>query len=210
MRRPAPARLPVLPLRDVVVFPHVSMPLLVGRAGSLAAVEAALGDDQRLVVVAQRAADVSDPGPDDLHAVGTIARILQQQTLPNGARKILVEAEERCAVTRVEVAGSGLAARAVPLPLAGDLATSEVPLRRALGLFEEYVGLHRRMPGEVLAMVQATPAGERQAYALAAHVALRLDARQRLLEAPTLDALCTLVADLLGSELDLLRLVNLF
>lgn len=206
MRRPAPARLPVLPLRDVVVFPHVSMPLLVGRAGSLAAVEAALGDDQRLVVVAQRAADVSDPGPDDLHAVGTIARILQQQTLPNGARKILVEAEDRCAVTRVEVAGSGLAARAVPLPLAGDLATSEVPLRRALGLFEEYVGLHRRMPGEVLAMVQATPAGERQAYALAAHVALRLDARQRLLEAPTLDALCTLVADLLGGELDLLRL----
>jgi ATP-dependent Lon protease len=182
------------------------MPLLVGRAASLAAVEVALGGDQRIIVVAQRAAEITDPGPDDLHAVGTIARILQQQTLPNGARKILVEAEERCVLTRVEIGQGALLARATPLPLVRDEGASEVMLRRALGLFEEYVGLHRRIPGEVLAMVQATPAGERQAYALAAHIALRLDARQRLLEAPTHEALCTLVADLLAGELDLLRL----
>jgi ATP-dependent Lon protease len=206
MPRPAPLRLPVLPLRDVVVFPHVAMPLLVGRSGSLAAVEAALGGDQRLIVVAQRDPMTTDPGTNDLHAVGTIARIIQQQTLPNGARKILVEADERCVLSQVKAEDGRLSARVALLSFPGEEAGDEVVTRRALTLFEEYVGLHRRIPSEVLAMVQATPAGERQAFALAAHIALRLDARQRLLEAPSLGALAGLLCELLTGELDLLRL----
>ncbi|MDX2185273.1 MAG: endopeptidase La [Gemmatimonadaceae bacterium] len=205
MARPA-LRLPVLPLRDVIVFPHVTMPLLVGRAGSLAAIDAADDTDQRILLVAQRSAEMNDPGPGDLHAVGTVARIVQQQTMANGARKILVEAETRVTLVRIQAGERGLSAVPGPLPLAPATAEREVLGRRALSLFEEYVGLHRRIPGEVVTMVQATPSGERQAYALAAHLALRLDVRQRLLESPSLDALWQLLVELLSSELDLLRL----
>jgi ATP-dependent Lon protease len=182
--------------------------LLVGRAASLAAVEAArTAHDGRILLVAQRRGEVAEPAPRDLYRTGTIARVLQDTPLPNGSRKLLVEGLGRAGIRRFRSRAGVRHAEAVPMreaaPAGRDL---EAKGRRALALFEEYVGLHGRLPAEVLPLVQATPPGEPQAFAIAAHVAAPLDRRQRLLEAPTIEALWTAIMELLVAELELLRL----
>src|ERR687890_1782355 len=110
-------RLPVLPLRDVVVFPYVVIPLLVGRPASLAAIEAAAADDKLVLLVAQRSGDVQEPAAADLFRVGVVARILQLTRLPNGTSKVLVEGIARARVTRYAPAGVQLRAAVAPEPL---------------------------------------------------------------------------------------------
>src|SRR3954469_4728919 len=136
-----PRRLAVLPLRDVVVFPHVAMPLLVGREASLGAIEAAAAEGGLLFLVAQRSADMEEPAAGDLHRVGVIARIVQATRQANGTARILVEGISRARVTRyVPASGylrAGLADDAEVV--ADDPATLNVAARRVLALFEEYV-----------------------------------------------------------------------
>jgi ATP-dependent Lon protease len=201
-------RIPVLPLRDVVVFPYAVMPLLVGRAASLGAIEAAAADDKYVLLVAQRSAEVQDPAAADLNRVGVIGRIHQLQRLPNGTTKVLVEGVARARVTRYAPSGTYLRAAVEPYPLPLDAAEvdSEALARRVTSLFEEYVGLHRRIADEVAHLVQGTEPGPRQAFAVAAHVAVRHEVRQRLLEAPDLPALLGELAELLTAEVELLRL----
>src|SRR4051812_40050115 len=148
-----PRRLPVLPLRDVVVFPYVAMPLLVGRQGSLGAIEAAAAEGGLLFLVAQRSADTEEPAAGDLHRVGVIARIAQATRQASGTARILVEGMSRARVTRY-LPGTGH----LRASLADDLETPlvdagnvNVVIRRVLALFEEYVALHRRIPNEVVA-----------------------------------------------------------
>nr|MBA3889124.1 LON peptidase substrate-binding domain-containing protein [Gemmatimonadaceae bacterium] len=176
-----PQRLAVLPLRDVVLFPHVVMPLLVGRSASLAAVASAVTDGGLLFLVAQRDPDVQEPAAGDLHRVGVTGRILQAVALPNGTTRVLVEATGRARVTRYGMVSGHL--RAVIEPFDPEPGTDdEAAARRALTLFEEYVALQRRIPGEVVAMVQGADSITRQAFGIAAHLAVRLEVRQRLLE----------------------------
>ena len=205
---PAPHRPPVLPLRDVVVFPHVAMPLLVGREASLGAIEAAAAEGGLLFLVAQRSADMEEPAAGDLHRVGVIARIVQATRQANGTARILVEGISRARVTRyVPASGylrAGLADDAEP-PVE-DPAGLNVAARRVLALFEEYVGLHRRIPNEVIALVQGADTIERQAYGIAAHLAVRIETRQTLLECPTIPELIEALASVLGAEIELLRL----
>jgi ATP-dependent Lon protease len=203
-----PDRLPVLPLRDVVVFPYVVMPLLIGRSQSLAAVDTAAGDGNVVLLVAQRNADQQDPAAGDLYRIGVVARLMQVVRLPNGTTKILVEGIARARVTRYATSGGMLRATIAPEPFVdpGEPGDHSALGRRVLSLFEEYVSLHRRIPAEVVTLVQATASEERQACAVAAHLAVRHDVRQTLLDAPTLPALLTQLAQLLAAEIEILRL----
>ncbi|CAA9341971.1 MAG: ATP-dependent protease La Type I, partial [uncultured Gemmatimonadaceae bacterium] len=202
-------RVPVLPLRDVVLFPHVVMPLLVGRPASLAAVDAAGAADKQILLVAQRSADVQEPASADLYRVGVVGRIHQLASLANGATKVLVEGLTRVRVTRyAQAGGTHLRATLAPAPFGDPAATAEARavVRRVLSLFEEYVSLHRRIPDEVVAMVQGADDETRQAFAVAAHVTVRPEVRQRLLEVPTLAELWAELGELLAAEIELLRL----
>ena len=196
-------RLPVLPLRDVVVFPHVAMPLLVGRQGSLGAIEAASAEGGTLFLVTQRNADTEEPSAADLHRVGVVVRIVQATR-----QRILVEGVSRARVTRYVPASGHLRATLADEPdeALDDLEGLQVLTRRVLALFEEYVSLHRRIPNEVIGLVQGASSVERQAYGIAAHLAVRVETRQTLLEAPSLVALLDALSQVLASETELLRL----
>ncbi|HEX3868116.1 MAG TPA: LON peptidase substrate-binding domain-containing protein, partial [Gemmatimonadaceae bacterium] len=204
----SPRRLPVLPLRDVVIFPYVAMPLLVGRAASLGAIEAAANEGGMLFLVAQRASDTEEPAASDLHRVGVIARIVQATRQANGTARILIEGLTRARVTRYVSATTHLrAAIADDLEPAGvDYTSLNVGVRRVLTLFEEYVTLHRRIPNEVVPLVQGADGVLRQAYGIAAHLAVRQEIRQTLLETPTTARLLESLNDVLSGEIELLRL----
>ena len=205
---PPSDRLAVLTLRDVVVYPHVSMPLLVGRAASLAAIEEAVAGDHRLLLVAQKDGQVDEPLAADLFRVGTVARVAQLVRQGNGTARVLFEGIERARVTRYTGGGAALRAVIRPFPLSGGDrgADAEAGLRRVTTLFDEYVALHRRIPGEVAALVAAATTAERQLYTVVAHLAVRLDVRQRLLEQDSVSALAAAIGDVLSGEVELLRL----
>ena len=208
------ARLPVLPLRDVVVFPHVVLPLLVGRPASLSAIESAERADNVVLLVAQKHGEVQEPAAADLHRMGVVARVMHTTRLPNGTTKVLVEGVMRARVIRFTPTGAHLRAVVDLVPLVSD--QPEEPsgagddprahLRRALRLFEEYVGLQRRVPAEVTGLIQGLESEERQAFAMAAHLGVKLEVKQRLLGAPTLAALAAGIAEVITGELELLRL----
>jgi ATP-dependent Lon protease len=202
-KRPA-----VLPLRDVVVFPHVAMPLLVGRTASLAAIEAAASEGGTIFLVTQRSADTEEPAAADLHRVGTIGRIIQATRQASGTARILVEGVSRARVTRY-VPASGFLRAALADDVEPELEDPEalhVLSRRVLALFEEYVSLHRRIPNEVVALVQGADSIARQGYGIAAHLAVRVEVRQSLLDAPTIPKLFESLSQVLVSETELLRL----
>ena len=207
---PTSDRIPVLPLRDVVIFPYVVIPLLVGRAGSLAAIEAALAEDKIILLVAQRDGEKQEPAAADLHRTGVIGRVVQVSRLPTGTTRVLVEGIARARVTRYIPSASVLRAVAAPFPFEGpapeDAAETEALSRRVMNSFEEYVSLHRRIPAEIVSIIQSTDSAERQAFGIAAHVAVRFELRQSLLEADTLRHLVEMLGELLSGEIDLLRL----
>jgi ATP-dependent Lon protease len=208
MSVPDPRRLPVLPLRDVVVFPYVAMPLLGGRQQSLGAIEAAAEEGGQLFLVAQRSADTEEPAASDLHRVGVIARIAQASRQNGGTVRVLVEGVSRARVTRYVPASGHLRAALAedPESVAADSTNVNVVARRVMALFEEYVALHRRIPNEVVSLVQGADTVERQAYGIAAHLAVRVETRQTLLEAPDIPQLLDALSQVLSSEIELLRL----
>lgn len=196
-----------------MLFPHVAMPLLIGREGSLAAVAAATTDSQELLLVTQRDADIHTPASGDLYRVGVLARLQQVTRLAGGTTKILVEAVSRVRVQRYTTSRTGalLEARVTPLPLrpASGKPTSDgvhATLRHALTMFEEYASLQRRLPPEVVGLLQGLDDEQRMAFGIAAHLQVSIDHRQRLLEAPSLGELASQLVTLLGSELELLKL----
>jgi len=207
---PTSDRIPVLPLRDVVIFPYVVIPLLVGRAASLAAVETALAEDKIILLVAQRDGEKQEPAAADLHRTGVIGRVVQVSRLPTGTTRVLVEGIARARVTRYIPSGNVLRATASPFPFEGpgaaDAAETEALSRRVMNSFEEYVSLHRRIPAEIVSIIQSTESAERQAFGIAAHVAVRFELRQSLLEADTLRQLLEMLGELLSGEIELLRL----
>jgi ATP-dependent Lon protease len=204
-----PDRLAVLALRDVVIFPHVTMPLLVGRPASLAAVDSAMAEDRYLLLVTQRTGDTDEPNAADLYRTGVVGRIAQISRAPSGAAKILIEGLARVRVARYVSAGEHLRAQVTPVSdetSAEDTDQVEALARRVVPLFEEYVSLHRRIPPEVVTLVQGADSTARQAFGIAAHLSLRVETRQALLETPSLLALLRMLADVLSAEIELLRL----
>jgi ATP-dependent Lon protease len=202
-------RLPVLPLRDVVFFPYVVMPLVVGRPASLAAVTAAASGDGRLFLVTQRDSEVQEPAASHLYRVGVVARITQLSPLGNGSSRVLLEGLHRVRVTRYVSQSTHLSAvlasPAAP-PAVQQTPELEALARSVLASFEEYVGLQRRIPTEVVALIQSAEGIERRAYGMAAHLAVRQETRQKLLEADLPEPLLRLLGEVLSGENDLLRL----
>ena len=203
--------LPVLALRDVVFFPNVIMPLLIGRPSSLAALEIAAMGNGDVLLVAQRDAAEEDPGAADLFRTGVIGKIIQLTRLPNGSTKVLLEGRERARVSRF-IGRKGTAMRAVArldqlvASHNDDSRLTDATARRAVTLFEEYVELQRRIPPEITALVQAAATPERQVYGIAAHVPAALEVRQRILESATLEDAFGAVTVLLTSEIEVLRI----
>ena len=204
-----PDRIAVLALRDVVIFPHVSMPLLVGRPASLAAVDSAMAEDRYILLVTQRSGDTDEPAAADLYRGGVVARIAQLARAPSGAAKILVEGIARVRVTRYVPTGDHLRAQVVAVEeqtSPDEIDEVEALARRVVALFEEYVSLHRRIPPEVVTLIQGADSTARQAFGIAAHLSVRVETRQALLETSSLLALFRMLAEVLRSEIELLRL----
>ena len=181
---PSPmARIPVLPLRDVVVYPHMVIPLFVGREKSIQALDAAMKADKRIMLVAQRQADVEDPKLADLHNFGTIATILQLLKLPDGTVKVLVEGVDRARVTQLHTGDYYAAEIAVEQDLDQyEEREMDVLVRSVVSQFEQYVKLNKKVPPEVLTALAGIEQPGRLADTVAAHMALKLAEKQKVLE----------------------------
>ena len=177
------ARIPVLPLRDVVVYPHMVIPLFVGREKSIQALDAAMKADKRIMLVAQRQADVEDPKLADLHNFGTVATILQLLKLPDGTVKVLVEGVDRARVTQLHTGDFYAAEIAVEQDLDQyEEREMDVLVRSVVSQFEQYVKLNKKVPPEVLTALAGIEQPGRLADTVAAHMALKLGEKQKVLE----------------------------
>ncbi len=175
---------PVLPLRDVVVYPHMVIPLFVGREKSIKALDAAMQDNKQILLVAQKSADVDDPKPEDLYQVGTLASILQLLKLPDGTVKVLVEGGERAKLEKFQAQDDYYTADILPLDDVPELPEreAEVLMRSASDLFDQYVKLNKKVPPEVLTSLASIDEPSRLADTMAAHMSLKLDEKQHVLE----------------------------
>ena len=203
----SPTRLPILPLRDVVVYPHMVIPLFVGREKSVVALDAAMSENKEILLVAQRHADVDEPEVKDLHEIGTIATILQLLKLPDGTVKVLVEGGERAQVLDIEVADC-FSAVAVPLGAEDDYDEREMDVlsRSVVSRFEQYVKLNKKIPPEILTSLSGIDSPSRLADTVAAHMTLKLAERQNLLELANPQARLEHVLGLIDGEIDMLRI----
>ena len=176
-------RLPVLPLRDVVVYPHMVIPLFVGRQRSIVALDECMARDKQILLVAQRQAEVDDPKGEDLYAIGTVATILQLLKLPDGTVKVLVEGLSRAAVQDLE-GGEYFSAVAEPMPDSENWEEREMDVltRSVIAQFEQYVKLNRKVPPEILTSLAGIDQPGRLADTVAAHMALKLADKQKVLE----------------------------
>ena len=174
---------PVLPLRDVVVYPHMVIPLFVGREKSILALDSAMNADKRIMLVAQRQADVDDPKAEDLYAIGTVATILQLLKLPDGTVKVLVEGVERAQIDALQAAEFYTATVSM-LPNIDQYEERELEVlsRSVVSQFEQYVKLNKKVPPEVLTALQGIEQAGRLADTVAAHMALKLPEKQKVLE----------------------------
>ncbi|MDQ0653615.1 endopeptidase La [Pseudomonas cedrina] len=198
--------LPLLPLRDVVVYPHMVIPLFVGREKSIEALEAAMTGDKQILLLAQRNPADDDPGEDALYRVGTVATVLQLLKLPDGTVKVLVEGEQRGAVERfMEVDGHLRAEVALIDEVEAPERESEVFVRSLLSQFEQYVQLGKKVPAEVLSSLNSIDEPGRLVDTMAAHMALKIEQKQDILEIIELPARVEHVLALLDAEIDLLQ-----
>jgi ATP-dependent Lon protease len=175
---------PVLPLRDVVVYPHMVIPLFVGREKSIRALDIAMQSDKRILLVAQKSAEVDDPGVGGIYSMGTLSNVLQLLKLPDGTVKVLVEGSQRAAIENfTETKDCFLANITVLSPAPGSIdRETEVLMRSLLNIFDQYVKLNKKIPSEVLTSLAGIDDPGRLADTIAAHMALKLEEKQKILE----------------------------
>jgi len=198
---------PVLPLRDVVVYPHMVIPLFVGREKSIVALNKAMDAGKRILLVAQETADLDEPQPSDLYEVGTLATILQLLKLPDGTVKVLVEGGERALIDRFNV-GDHFSAE---ITLLGeedrhDEREIDVLVRSIITQFEQYVKLNKKVPPEVLTSLSGIDEPGRLADTVAAHMALKLSEKQRILEIQDIKSRLEQVLGIIEGEIDVLQI----
>jgi ATP-dependent Lon protease len=198
--------LPLLPLRDVVVFPHMVMPLFVGRPKSIKALDVAMDAGKHILLVAQRQAAKDDPAADDLYDIGTVATVLQMLKLPDGTVKVLVEGTQRARIVRVEERSEYLAADAQAIPGdAGQPHEIEAMRRALLAQFDQYVKLNKKIPPEILTSMSGIDDGGRLADAIAAHLPLKLEQKQQILEMSEAGKRLEHLLGVLEGEVDILQ-----
>ncbi|MDX9706841.1 MAG: endopeptidase La [Azospira sp.] len=198
--------LPLLPLRDVVVFPHMVIPLFVGRPKSIRALEAAMESGKSVLLVAQKSAAKDEPSAEDMYDIGCIANILQMLKLPDGTVKVLVEGAQRARVETIDAGEAMFTARALPVP-AGTGVNHEVEaMRRAvIGQFDQYVKLNKKIPPEILTSISGIEESGRLSDTIAAHLPLKLEQKQEILELFDVRARIERLLSQLESEIDILQ-----
>jgi ATP-dependent Lon protease len=202
----ASVSLPLLPLRDVVVFPHMVIPLFVGRPKSIKALETAMEAGKHILLVAQKSAAKDEPSFDDMYEIGAVASILQMLKLPDGTVKVLVEGNQRVRITHFEDAETHFVGTAQPLDEDLDIGAEGEALRRALiAQFDNYVKLNKKIPPEILASLAGIDDPGRMADTIAAHLPLKLEQKQAILEMFDLKSRLDHLMGFLETEIDILQ-----
>src|SRR5512140_3352190 len=198
--------LPLLPLRDVVVFPHMVIPLFVGRPKSIKALEAAMEEGKNVVLVAQKSAAKDEPNPEDLYDVGTVSTILQMLKLPDGTVKVLVEGVQRARIARVLTEKANFEAEIEMIPTEEpDSHEVEAMRRTLLAQFDQYVKLNKKIPPEVLTSLSGIDGAGRLSDTIAAHLPLKLEQKQQILENFSIQSRLEQLLGLLETEIDILQ-----
>ena len=198
--------MPLLPLRDVVVFPHMVIPLFVGRPKSIKALDVAMDTGKHILLVAQKQAAKDDPAAEDLYDTGSVATVLQMLKLPDGTVKVLVEGTQRARIVRIEERSDYLAAEAQPIPGDPGQAHEIEAMRRALlAQFDQYVKLNKKIPPEILTSMSGIDDGGRLADAIAAHLPLKLEQKQQILEMSDVGKRLEHLLGVLEGEVDILQ-----
>ncbi|OOG35886.1 endopeptidase La [Polaromonas sp. A23] len=206
----SPIDLPLLPLRDVVVFPHMVIPLFVGRPKSIKALESAMEAERRIMLVAQKAAAKDEPSVEDMFGVGCVATILQMLKLPDGTVKVLVEGQQRATVNKIDEGEFHFTANVTPVEseilVPGDKTSETEALRRAvMQQFDHYVKLNKKIPPEILTSISSIDDAGRLADTIAAHLPLKLDAKQVILDLGNVKARLENLYEQLEREVDILN-----
>ncbi len=196
--------LPVLPLRDVVVFPHMVIPLFVGRDKSIRALDLAMEGDKRILLVAQKSAETDDPGAADLHPIGTLAQVLQLLKLPDGTIKVLVEGLTRARVDEVRDVDGALSGSGEVVDSAESREAREIDAiaRSLMSMFEQYIKTNRKLPPELLQTLAGIDDPSRLADTIAAHLGVRLGDKQKLLETLDTAERLEMLVGLVDGEID--------
>ncbi|MBS0446283.1 MAG: endopeptidase La [Proteobacteria bacterium] len=201
-----PITLPLLPLRDVVVFPHMVIPLFVGRPKSIKALEVAMEAGRQIMLVAQKAAGKDEPKPDDMFEVGCVSSILQMLKLPDGTVKVLVEGIQRANTRRISDNGEYFVADVTPVPPETDTKPEIEALRRAVTQqFDQYVKLNKKIPPEILTSIAGIDDAGRLADTIAAHLPLKLENKQSVLDLYAIDKRLERLLEQLEHEVDILQ-----
>jgi ATP-dependent Lon protease len=199
--------IPVLPLRDVVVYPHMVIPLFVGRDKSIRALDLAMEQDEKILLVAQRQPEVEEPGAADVYETGTLASILQLVKLPDGTVKVLVEGGERARIESIEETDFLQADATCILEAApDDEREMDVLMRTVITNFDQYVKLNKKVPPEILTSLAGIDQPGRLADTIAAHMSLKLEEKQHILEIVELRARLEHVLGLIEGEIDVLQI----
>ena len=204
---PTQAGMPVLPLRDVVVYPHMVIPLFVGREKSIVALDLAMKADKRILLVAQKQADVDDPKGEDLYRVGTVATILQLLKLPDGTVKVLVEGVDRASIEKL-IEGEFFSAEVTAMPDMERYEEREMDVltRSVITQFELYVKLNKKVPPEILTSLAGIEQAGRLADTVAAHMSLKLSEKQKVLEIPDVRKRLEHMLAVIEGEMDVLQI----
>lgn len=196
----------VLPLRDIVVFPHMIVPLFVGREKSVKALENVMGDDKKILLVAQKNANQDNPAQEDIYDVGTVATVLQLLKLPDGTVKVLVEGTQRATITRFTDRQEFFEAEAAFLDEeVDDTKELEALARSVIGQFEQYVKLNKKIPPEVLVSVNQIDNPSKLADTVASHLALKISDKQDLLEIGSVEKRLEAVYSFMEDEIGVLQ-----
>ncbi|MCF2863011.1 endopeptidase La [Pseudoalteromonas sp. MM17-2] len=198
--------IPVLALRDVVVYPHMVIPLFVGREKSIRCLEAAMDKDKQIFLVAQKDASVDDPQTDEIYTVGTVASVLQLLKLPDGTVKVLVEGTQRAAITHYTQEEEYFAAEVEYIPSTDiDEREQDIFIRSAISQFEGYVKLNKKIPPEVLTSVSGIDEPARLADTMAAHMPIKVPEKQKVLEISDVTERLEYLMAMMEGEIDLLQ-----
>ena len=198
--------LPVLPLRDVVVFPYMVMPLFVGRAKSISALDEAMNEGKQLLLVSQKQADLEEPTVDDVFDVGTIANIIQLLKLPDGTVKVLVEGQQRAKINQLNDGEDHFSAEVTPIETTfGDEKELDVVKAAVLNEFESYLQLNKKIPADVLGALQRIDDADRLADTMAAHIPVTVRHKQSVLELSDVQERLEYLLGMMESEADILQ-----
>ena len=201
-----PISLPLLPLRDVVVFPHMVIPLFVGRPKSIKALEAAMEAGRQIMLVAQKAAGKDEPKAEDMFEIGCVSSILQMLKLPDGTVKVLVEGVQRANTSSIEDSGEFFTSVVVPVQPEANVTPEVEALRRAVTQqFDQYVKLNKKIPPEILTSISGIDDAGRLADTIAAHLPLKLEAKQSVLDLFSVSQRLEKLLEQLEHEVDILQ-----